>query len=153
MSRFIWELGVRSWGFGLGRFWRWARSPVRLREVARARVVWQAYEAELKSRFAELGRERAAAQGIVWSPINWGTEVVFARDRVSGFVTAMVGFTVHFEADELLEDNEMAAVPREATAIFHYQRGVWGTGGKTLFNMDPELALARLGDQFEPLGE
>ena len=107
----------------------------------------------LRPQFAELARRQAAVRGILWSPIEWGTEVVFARDRVSGLLTAMVGFTVHFEADELLEDNEMAPVPREATAIFHYQRGVWGTGGKTLFNMSPELALARLGDQFEPLGD
>ena len=38
---------------------------------------------------------------------------------------------------------------KEASAIFHYQNGVWGTGGRALFNMTPVDALERLQHQYQ----
>jgi len=35
--------------------------------------------------------------------------------------------------------------------LFHFEQGGWGTGGKTLFNVGPDEALARFQAQFEPL--
>ena len=51
-----------------------------------------------------------------------------------------------------MEDVEAVDTIRDATALFHYDpRGHWGTGGRALFNMDPDDALIRLEGQFEPV--
>lgn len=125
--------------------------PVRRRCKARSR--WEKSVQELQSAFCQMACEQDRARGICWSSLEWTDEVVFARDRQSGLITAMAGFTVAFAATGLLEDEENAELEREATAIFHFQHGHWGSGGKMLLNMDPQLALARFGDQFESLEE
>lgn len=123
----------------------------RRRRADRARTLWEQSELELHDAFRELALSQSRARGIRWSSLEWNRELVFARDRHTGLITALAGFSVAFEPTGLLEDEENASLVREATAVFHYQRGQWGTGGKTLFNMGPQLALARLSDQFEPL--
>ena len=50
-----------------------------------------------------------------------------------------------------MEDVPAATLPRTAAALFHYQRGGWGTGGRAVFNLTPSAALARLADQFQPV--
>jgi len=40
---------------------------------------------------------------------------------------------------------------RDAAAIFHFQDGRWGTGGRAMFNMDPVDAIDRLSGQYEPV--
>ena len=59
--------------------------------------------------------------------------------------------TIRFEAvtGGDMEDVEAVGTIRDATAVFHYQKGRWGTGGKALFNMDPQDALVRLEGQYE----
>jgi hypothetical protein len=48
-----------------------------------------------------------------------------------------------------MEDVAAVGNIRDAAAVFHYQNGNWGTGGRALFNMNPEDALDRLQAQFE----
>jgi hypothetical protein len=50
-----------------------------------------------------------------------------------------------------MEDLEAVGHFREASAVFHYQNGTWGTGGKALFNMGPIDAVQRLAGQYEPV--
>ena len=35
-----------------------------------------------------------------------------------------------------------------AAAVFHFQHGRWGTGGRVLMNMNPSEAVTRLAGQF-----
>jgi hypothetical protein len=60
---------------------------------------------------------------------------------------------IRFEAVEGgdMEEVEAVSMVRDAAALFHYQHRHWGTGGRALFNMNPEDALSRLGSQFEPV--
>jgi hypothetical protein len=64
-----------------------------------------------------------------------------------------VAVNISFEAIEGGDMEDVAAVSniRDAAAVFHYQKGNWGTGGRALFNMNPNDALDRLQGQFEPL--
>lgn len=39
-----------------------------------------------------------------------------------------------------MEDVEAVSMIRAATAVFHCKQGRWGTGGRILFNMSPEVA-------------
>jgi hypothetical protein len=50
-----------------------------------------------------------------------------------------------------MEDVEAVSTIRDAAAVFHFRAGQWGTGGKALFNMNPEDAITRLQGQFEPV--
>jgi hypothetical protein len=68
-------------------------------------------------------------------------------------LTAFVAVNIRFEAIEGgdMEGVEAVGILRDAAAVFHYRKGLWGTGGRALFNMNPEDALERLVGQFEPI--
>ncbi|MDQ3332536.1 MAG: hypothetical protein M3552_18125 [Planctomycetota bacterium] len=76
-----------------------------------------------------------------------------SRERDSGLLTALVGLVVRFEPipGGEMEGVEAASMPRDTTALFHYRKGRWGTGGRALFNMPPDEAVTRLANQFEPV--
>lgn len=126
---------------------------------------WRRRDADLALRTFRLQRERLEAKfftiasslgkprGLRWLDCQWQDQVTFARDRQTGLITAFVGVNIRFEAIEGGDMEEVAAVGtiREACALFHYQMGAWGTGGRALFNLDPQLAIDRFQDQYEPL--
>ena len=64
-----------------------------------------------------------------------------------------MGINIRFEAIEGGDMEGLAAVDtvRDAVALFHFHQGSWGTGGKALFNMNPQDALEKLVAQFEPI--
>jgi hypothetical protein len=88
-----------------------------------------------------------------WIDCRWEDNVTFARDKQTGLLTAFVAVNIRFEAIEGGDMEDVAAVDtiRDAAALFHYQNGRWGTGGRALFNLNPDEALIRLENQFEPL--
>ena len=51
------------------------------------------------------------------------------------------------------EDVAAVGTVRDACAVFHYQQGQWGTGGKALFNMNAGDAVSRLQGQFVAVGD
>ena len=50
-----------------------------------------------------------------------------------------------------MEDVAAVGTVRDAVALFHFQNGNWGTGGRALFNMNPGDAVAKLVSQYDPL--
>ena len=88
-----------------------------------------------------------------WVECDWQDSVTFARERRSGLLTAFVAVNIRFEAVEGgdMEGIEAVGNIRDAAAVFHYERGRWGTGGRALFNMNANDALIRLESQFEPV--
>ena len=40
---------------------------------------------------------------------------------------------------------------RDATAVFFVHRGQWHTVGKTIFNMNPAMAIEHFKNQYEPV--
>ena len=107
----------------------------------------------LEAKFFELAQSVGKPRGLRWMDCEWLPEVTFARDKTSGLLTAFAGVNVRFEAIEGGDMEGVAAVDtiRDAVAVFHFQRGSWGTGGKALFNMNPQDALQKLSAQFEPV--
>lgn len=107
----------------------------------------------LEAKFFDLASSQGKPRGLRWTHCDWREEVRFARDLESGLLTAFAGVQIHFEAIEGsdMEDVEAVGHFREASAVFHYKDGNWGTGGKALFNMLPEEAVTRLVGQFEPV--
>ncbi len=108
---------------------------------------------QLEAKFFDLARGRGVPRGLRWIECDWLESVTFGRSVSDGTLTACAAVIVRFEAieGEEMEDVEAVGLAREAVAVFHFQRGRWGTGGRALFNMDPQEAIVRLAGQYEPV--
>lgn len=125
----------------------------RRRQVRDAIAAWNRQQDEQRSQFAAMAAASGTPRGLLWEQCEWSGQMRFARERSTGLITAFSGVVVRFEAvvgDEM-EDVEAVSMPRDAVAVFHYRRGRWGTGGRTLFNMTPDEATRRLEGQFETI--
>jgi hypothetical protein len=107
----------------------------------------------LEARFFDLARGRGIPRDLRWVECEWLEQVTFGRSVEDGMLTAFVGVNIRFEAVEGgdMEDVEAVGLIRDAAALFHYQHGRWGTGGRAMFNMDPQTAIERLAGQYEPV--
>ncbi len=133
--------------------WKPVRARLRAREERRAIREFRIQREQLEAKFFDLAAGQGKPRGLTWRDCEWQSSVVFARDVQSRLLAAFVGVNIRFEAIEGGDMEDVAAVHllRDAAAVFHYRRGRWGTGGKALFNMNPQDALVRLHGQFEPI--
>lgn len=133
--------------------WRPVREILGEVQMERARELFHLQRERLEAKFVDLAAASGKPKGLEWADCDWADEVVFARDRQSGMLTALVGVIVRFEAvpGGPMEDVEAVANLRNATGVFFYRRGQWATSGRALFNLNPDEALAHLQDQFQPL--
>jgi hypothetical protein len=131
------------------------RRSLRVNEVDRAIRLFRLRREVLEAKFFDLAVQRGIPRGLTWVKCDWKPEVRFARDLQSGLITAFCDVDIYFSAVEggEMEDVEAVSHFREASAVFHYQRGAWGTGGKALFNMSPSEAIHRLEGQYVPLDQ
>lgn len=138
---------------GLVCAWKPVLQWWRRRDAEHARRTFRLKRELLEAKFFTLASSLGKPRGVRWLDCKWHDEVIFARDRQTGLITAFVGVSLCFEAIEGgdMEDVAAVAADRDASALFHYQAGSWGTGGRALFNMGPQLALERLQDQYESL--
>jgi len=125
----------------------------RRREARQGIRVFRLRREMLEARFFDLARTQDKPRGLRWVDCDWQDAVTFARDKESGLLTAFVAVNIRFEAVEGGDMDGVAAVGtiREAAAVFHYRHGVWGTGGRALFNMTPQDAVRQLTGQFDPI--
>jgi hypothetical protein len=129
------------------------RRRLALREVRRAVRAFRIQREQLEAKFFDVASSLGKPRGLRWLDCDWLDGVTFARDVNTGLLTAFVAVNIRFEAVAGGDMEDVAAVGtiRDAAAVFHYRRGRWGTGGRALFNMNPQDALDRLGGQFEPV--
>ncbi len=122
-------------------------------EADRAIRAFRLQREQLEAKFFDLASTQGKPRGLRWLNCDWQNSVTFARALDSGLLTAFVAVNIHFEAIEGgdMEDVDAVDTIRDAAAVFHFQDGRWGTGGKALFNMNPRDALERLQGQFEPV--
>lgn len=132
----------------IGAAWRAA-------EVRRAVDDFRRQREQAEAKFFDLARSAGKPKGLRWVGCDWVEgDPVFGRDVHNGQLAAFVPVNVRFEAIEGgdMEEVEAVGLLRDAAAVFHYQHGVWSTGGRALFNMNPNEALDRLAGQYEPVG-
>lgn len=131
--------------------------PIRLflrtREARTGIACFKLQREQLEARFFDLASHIGKPRGLRWVDCDWLADVTFARDKESGLLTAFVAVNIRFEAIEGggMEDVAAVSTIRDAAAVFHYNKGRWGTGGRALFNMNPTDAIERLAHQFEPV--
>jgi hypothetical protein len=131
-------------------FWRrFRRGP----QVEQARRLFPFQRERLEWQFFQAASASGKPRGLRWKEIEWGANVAFARERSSGQLAALVGVTIQFEA---VEGGDMEGLPavanlRNASAVFFFHGDRWHTTGKTVFNLNPDEALAHFQNQYERL--
>jgi hypothetical protein len=132
--------------------WRPFQGIVEEIEMERARESFTFQRERLELYFILQSARSGKPRGLQWKDSNWENEVEFARDRRTRKLLALVGVTIFFEAlpDSEMEDNPNVGTPRNATAIFVFERGQWLVG-RALFNMNPDEALTHFKTDYERL--
>jgi hypothetical protein len=133
--------------------WRWigrlfGGSPPSLPQ---AREQFLQGRSELEQRHFAAAVASGKPRGLRWKALEWQADVVFAREKETGRLAALVGVTIAFEAIEGGDMEDLPAVGnlRNASAVFFHHGGVWHTTGKTLFNLDPDEVLVHLAARYE----
>jgi hypothetical protein len=121
--------------------------------IPRARRRFAVQRPALEQAFRTSAAASGKPRGLTWLDLDWDPNVLFARERATGQLAALVGVTVRFAAipGSDMEDLPAVANPRIATAVFFFHRGQWHTTGRTLFNLDPNEAVRHLANQYELL--
>jgi hypothetical protein len=103
----------------------------------RARELFHQQREWLEARFISALSHADPVEGQRWESAQWHDEVVWARDRQTRHLLALV--CVHFESSPF----EMLALPRHATALFEFRKGRWHVEGKRLDEVRPDEAIGR----------
>ncbi len=138
---------VAGW---LWRRWRAAQLQAQ-RQLARLQFADE--RAELGATFLKAAAATGKPRGLNWENCQLGDEHVFAVDRVTGELYAMVGATISFSAipGGDMEDVEAVGNLRYATAVFVYRRGRWHSDGQAVFNLEPAQAVQHYEESLSPL--
>jgi hypothetical protein len=133
--------------------WRPLASRLRKRRIADALALFRLQREQLEAQFFHRAGSLGKPRGLRWLECDWQDTVTFGRDVKTGLITAFVGVNIRFEAIEGgdMEGVEAVGLARDAAALFHYQHGRWGTGGRALFNLNPTDALVHYKGQIEPI--
>lgn len=123
-------------------------------EARRAIEQFRIRREQLEAKFFELASTLGKPRDVVWKQCDWQPDVTFARERATGLLTAFVSVNVSFEAmaGGEMEEVQHVGLLRDGCALFHYQSGDWGTGGRVVFNMNPREALTRFAQQYDAIG-
>ncbi|HEV3163889.1 MAG TPA: hypothetical protein VGZ22_07635 [Isosphaeraceae bacterium] len=123
--------------------WLLGRRPVRqvVEDIHfdQARILFRQQREWLEARFLSALARNDPLEGLRWEEAHWHDEIVWARERPSRRLLALVG--VHFDADPIYDQPEHP--PRHATALFEYHKGRWIAEGKRLDQTQPDEAFLR----------
>jgi len=123
------------------------RNP--LRQIAeeihedRARVLFHQQREWLEARFISAVNRADPIEGERWESAHWHDDVLWARDRLTRHLLALV--CVHFESAPF----ELSSSPRHVTVVFEFRKGRWYAEGKRLDETQPHEAISR-NQRFEP---
>jgi hypothetical protein len=130
--------------------WLVVRRPVRWivedRDLGRARALFRLQREGLEARFLASIARLDPIERLRWEEARWHDDVVWARDRQSRRLLALVG--VHFDADPIRSFPDEP--PRHATALFEFRKGRWNADGRHIDELRPDEAFLRH-REFEPI--
>ena len=81
-----------------------------------------------------------------WEEAHWHDEVLWARDRQTRRLLALIG--VHFDSNPFEDTSDSGS--RHSTALFEFRKGRWFAEGKRLDEIRPDEAVRR-NHRFEPV--
>jgi hypothetical protein len=135
-------------------FWRPLRRLGHNIQAERAQELFRLQRERLELSFLPAAAATGKPRGLRWVDCSFDDEVVFARDRNSRELLALVGVTIRFEAIEGSDMEGLAAVGnlRNASAVFYFHKGRWNTAGKAVFNLNPAEAVEHFHTRYERIG-
>ena len=144
-------VGLLAWKFGAARMQPWKPRQKTQVNLEHARKQFHLRREWLEASFLTLAAQSGSPRGLQWVDCEFENDVSFARDRNTGRLRALVGVTISFEATigGGMEDNPNVSNLRAATAIFYLDGEAWSTTGRALFNLNPEQAIERFGQELE----
>ncbi len=136
----------------------WLRRMLRGRQevsAVQAREQLLRQRVDLEERFFATAAASGKPRGLRWKSCEWSAVIELAREKQTGQLAALIGVTIAFEAIAGSDMEDLPAVGnlRNASAVFFYHRGAWHTTGKTIFNLNPDEAIARYQAQYERVTE
>jgi hypothetical protein len=131
---------------------RTARAAERL---ARAQRDFHRQRELLEARFIERAAASGKPRGLRWTDVDFDDDVIYARDRRTHRLKALVAIEVSFEAIEGggMEDVEAVSNVRAATAEFLHDGTRWATEGRVFFNLAPSATVKYLATDLELVAE
>jgi hypothetical protein len=105
--------------------------------VDHARALFHQQREWLEARFISVLNRVDPAEGQRWESAQWDDEILWARDRQTRHLLALV--CVRFEAGPF----DLAPLQRHATALFEFRKGHWCVDGKRLDEIRPDEAVGR----------
>jgi len=136
-----------------GVFWRrWSAAQQRAKR-ALAMLEFAERRGELQEEFLSAAGATGKPRGLRWKQCDLHEGELFATDRVTSELYALVGTTISFEAipGEGMEDVEAVGNLRAATAVFIHREDQWTTDGRVVFNLEPPQALEHYAESLERL--
>ncbi len=136
-----------------------ALQPIRMarqaERLARAQRDFHRQREQLEAKFIERASQSGKPRGLRWTDVAFDDDVVYARDRKSGGLKALVAIEVSFEAIEGggMEHVEAVSNVRAATAEFLYDGARWKTDGRVYFNLAPTATVKYLASDLELVAE
>jgi hypothetical protein len=153
MTALVWILiGLTTAAIGIVALGvRPMRRMLRERRINRARQSFRLCRERLEAKFVELASSSGKPRGLRWMDCEFQDEVIFARERRSGDLCALVGVTIAFEAIDGGGMEEVEAVDdlKAASALFILHRSDWKTEGRVIFNLAPREAVRHFGEEIE----
>jgi hypothetical protein len=104
--------------------------------VDHARAQFHIEREWLEARFISVLNRTDPTEAQRWENAHWHDEVLWARDRRTRFLLALV--CVQFEPEPF-----DVTAPRHATAVFEYRRRRWRVDGRRLDEVRPDEAIGR----------
>ena len=131
------------------------RTARRAERLARAQRDFHRQREQLEAKFIERASQSGKPRGLRWTDVQFDDDVVYARDRRSGGLKALVAIEVSFEAVEGggMEEVEAVSNVRAATAEFLYDGTRWQTDGRVYFNLAPNATVKYLATDLELVAE
>ena len=136
-----------------------ALRPIRLarqaERLARSQRDFHRQREQLEAKFIERAAISGKPRGLRWTDVTFDDDVVYARDRRTGSLKALVAIEVCFEAIEGGDMEEVEAVSnvRAATAEFLLDGSRWRTDGRVYFNLAPSATVKYLSSDLELVAE
>ena len=123
--------------------------------LARTQRDFHRQREQLEAKFIDRAAAGGKPRGLRWTDVSFDDDVVYARDRRSRTLKALVAVEVRFEAVEGggMEEVEAVSNVRAATAEFLFDGTRWHTDGRVYFNLAPSATVKYLASDLELVAE
>jgi hypothetical protein len=140
---------------GLILIWRPIRATLREIRFAEACRDFHRQRERLEAKFVQLGVASSKPDCPRWSDCEFDNDVTYARNRLTGELTAFVAVTIEMDSDEegLAASADSIGNLRAATAVFRLDRDHWETDGRAIFNLTPAEAIRFYHRDLELVGQ